>query len=104
MSKDNLKIAIVGAGIWGENHAAIYQDHPCAEVVAVCDQNLDKARQLAGKIGVDAVFISHQDLLAHSDCDVLAIVTPDFAHTDIAVAAARAGRSMIIEKPLATTR
>ena len=104
MSSDKLKIAIVGAGIWGENHAAIYQDHPMAEIVAVCDQNLNKARQLAGKIGVDAVFNNHQDLLVHSDCDVLAIVTPDFAHADIAVAAARARRSMIIEKPLATTR
>lgn len=102
MSKNILRIAIVGAGIWGENHAAIYQAHPCAEVVAICDQNLDKAQQLAAKIGADEVYTNHQDLLRHSNCDVLAIVTPDFAHADIAVDAARAGRSMIIEKPLAT--
>ena len=99
-----VKIAIIGAGTWGENHARIYQAHPLAEPVAICDQNLDKARQLAERLGIAEVYQDYHDMLAHADCDAVAIVTPDFAHADVAVAAACAGRHLLIEKPLATTR
>lgn len=99
-----LKIAIVGAGIWGENHARIYQAHPFAEPVAICDQNAARARQLADRLGIAESYQDYRDMLAHCACDAVAIVTPDFAHADIAVAAADAGRHLLIEKPLATTR
>ena len=99
-----LKIAIIGAGIWGENHARIYQAHPLAEPVAICDQNLAKAARLAERLGIAEVYQDYHDMLARSSCDAVAIVTPDFAHADIAVAAARAGRHLLIEKPLATSR
>ena len=103
MSESQLKIAIVGAGIWGENHARIYQEHPFAQVVAICDLNRDKARQLADQFGVPA-YADYHAMLRDVACDAVSIVTPDFAHADIAVAAANAGRSLLIEKPLATTR
>lgn len=99
-----LKMAIVGAGIWGENHAMIYQAHPFAEVVAVCDQNLARAQALAAKLQIDEAYASYDEMFARSNCDAVAIVTPDFAHADIAVAAAEHKKSMLIEKPLATTR
>ncbi len=104
MDNKTLKMAIVGAGIWGENHARIYQAHPCAEVVAVCDQNLAKARALADRLGIPEVYQDYREMLRRSSCDAVAIVTPDFAHADIAVTAANAGRSLLIEKPLATTQ
>ena len=50
-----IKMAIVGAGIWGENHARIYQEHPLAEVNAVCDMNRSKAEALAAKLGIKEV-------------------------------------------------
>ena len=43
----NIKIALVGAGIWGANHARIYKAHPFAEAVAICDMNFAKAERLA---------------------------------------------------------
>jgi predicted dehydrogenase len=99
-----LKIGIVGAGIWGENHARIYQAHPGAEVVAICDMQAAKARDMAAKLGVEAWYSDYRELIAKSGCDAVAIVTPDFAHADIAIAAAAGGKHMLIEKPLATTR
>ncbi len=99
-----LKMAIVGAGIWGANHASIYKAHPFAEVVAVCDQNLEKAQAVAAKLGIDQVYDDYNEMFAKSGCDAVAIVTPDFAHADIAIAAARHKKHMLIEKPLATTR
>lgn len=42
MISSNVKMAIIGAGTWGKNHAQIYNAHPFAETVAICDANLSK--------------------------------------------------------------
>lgn len=99
-----LRMAIVGAGLWGEAHASIYREHPQAAPVAICDIDVDKARAFADKFGIDEVYSDVNDMLGNCDCDAVAIVTPDFLHTDIAIACANAGKHMIIEKPLATRR
>jgi predicted dehydrogenase len=72
-------MAIVGAGTWGENHARIYQAHPMAEPVAICDQNMAKAQALAERLGIAEVYQDYQVMLRQCDCDAVAIVTPDFA-------------------------
>ena len=100
----NFRIAIVGAGVWGETHAGIYREHPNVEPVAICDKNIEKARALAEKYGIQRVFGSVEELLAYGDFEAVSIVTPDFLHADIAVKCAEAGKHMLIEKPLATTR
>ena len=43
LNQGKIRMAIIGAGLWGEAHAGIYQHHPGTELVAVCDLNLDKA-------------------------------------------------------------
>lgn len=99
-----IKMAIVGAGIWGANHARIYKAHPFAEVVAICDMKRDKAERVAREEGIAQVFDDYNAMFSQVDCDAVAIVTPDFAHADVAVAAANAKKHILIEKPLATTR
>ncbi|WP_220482010.1 Gfo/Idh/MocA family protein [Paenibacillus sp. 1011MAR3C5] len=101
-----VKMGIVGAGTWGETHAYIYNDHPVAEVAAICDMNSERAAALAAKFNIPAsgIFTDHREMLERADIDAVAIVTPDFAHTRIAVDCANAGKHFIIEKPLTTTR
>lgn len=99
-----LKMAIVGAGIWGENHAKIYKAHPFCEVVAVCDQNRAKAQALADKMGIPQCYGDYEEMFMRCGCDAVAIVTPDFAHAAIAISAANSKKHILIEKPLATTR
>ena len=99
-----LRMAIVGAGTWGDGHASIYREHPDAEVVAICDINKERADAFAKKHQLPHVYYDYRDMLDSCDCDGVAIVTPDFLHTDIAVACAQAGKHMLIEKPLATKR
>ena len=101
---EKLKMAIVGAGIWGENHARIYKAHPFAEIVAICDMNLKKAEDVAHRVGIAKVYEDYKQMFDESGCNAVAIVTPDFLHGDIAVAAAEHGKHILIEKPLATTR
>ncbi|MBP8989130.1 MAG: Gfo/Idh/MocA family oxidoreductase [Clostridia bacterium] len=104
MKTNKIKMAIIGAGTWGETHARIYQAHPMAQVVGICDQNINRAKALGSRLGISEVYGDYKDLLKHCPCDAVAIVTPDFAHADPAVAAAEQGKHLLIEKPLATTR
>lgn len=101
---EKLKMGIVGAGIWGETHAGIYNEHPFAEIVAVCDLNKAKAESLAAKFNVKEVYTDYKEMAKKANCDAIAIVTPDFLHADIAIACANAKKHMLIEKPLATSR
>jgi predicted dehydrogenase len=99
-----LKMAIVGAGTWGENHAKIYRAHPFCEVVAICDQNRARAQAVADRIGIGQYYADYEEMFAKSGCDAVAIVTPDFAHAAIAIKAAEYKKHVLVEKPLATTR
>lgn len=103
---EKLKVAIVGTGIWGETHASILSEYPMVELTAVCDVNLDKAKRFAAKFEIpqDRVYSNHQTMLRESYIDVVSIVTPDFLHKEICVDCANAGKNIICEKPLATTR
>lgn len=99
-----LKMGIVGAGIWGENHAKIYNSHPFCQVVAVCDRDYNRAAAMAAKLGIPEIYKNCEEMCSKSDCDAVAIVTPDFAHREAAVEAANHKKHILIEKPLATTR
>ncbi len=98
-----LRMAIIGAGVWGEVHAHLYHEHPAAKVCAVCDQDGAKAERLGAQFGITAVYDDHRQMLAKEDIDAVAIVTPDHLHGQLAVDCANAGKHMLLEKPLATT-
>jgi len=98
-----IRIAIIGAGAWGRTHAFLYKEHPKAELAAICDLDLAKAQALADEFGVREVYSDYRSMLDMVKPDAVAIITPDFAHADIAVECAERGIDMLIEKPLATT-
>ena len=99
-----LKLAIVGAGVWGDTHAGIFAEHPGAENVAICDLDEGRAKAVAKKYGIKEVYTNYKEMLAKCNCDAVSIVTPDHLHGDIAVACAEAGKHMLIEKPIATSK
>ncbi len=95
---------VIGTGIVGGAwHAHVYHHLPNAELVALCDLNEARAREVAARYGEPAVYTDYRDLLARDDIAAVSIATPDFAHREIAVAAAAAGKHILVEKPLATT-
>jgi predicted dehydrogenase len=98
-----LRVGIVAAGIMGELHAKIYRAHPACQVVAVADGNLDRARAMAGKLDIPRSFDSCEAMLAQAEVDLVSVCTPDHAHAAPAIAAADAGKHVLIEKPLAVT-
>jgi predicted dehydrogenase len=96
-----LKIAVVGVGLIGEQHVAAWNADPRARVTLVCDANEARAREVAVKHGCE--FTTNLDDVAKSGVDAVSIATPDHLHRDAAVRLARAGKHMLIEKPLATS-
>ena len=95
---------VIGTGIVGGAwHSHVYHNLPGAELVAVCDLDEGRAREIAERYSVPHVFTDFRDLLARDDIVAVSIATPDFAHRDLAVAAAKAGKHILVEKPLATT-
>lgn len=103
---EKLRMALIGCGTWGQSHAKLYVEDPRVDLVAVCDRVPEKAAaagQLAGLPG-ERVFTDYKAMLDQVDSDAVAIVTPDFAHCEYAVACAERGRHILIEKPLATTK
>jgi UDP-N-acetyl-2-amino-2-deoxyglucuronate dehydrogenase len=98
-------VAIVGAGIIGDNHAAAITHLPRLRIVAVVDPLAAASQRLADAVARDtgATPASHPALsaaLAGGGIDLVVICTPSGSHVDIAEEALAAGRHVVIEKPL----
>lgn len=98
-----LRFGIIGAGIMGRMHAAVLKDHHGSEVVAVSSRKGEAASQLASYAGAANVYTDYRALLDDPQVDAISLCTPDHVHTEIALEAARRGKHLLIEKPLATS-
>ncbi len=94
--------AIIGAGNIAKVHAQAIQEIPDAQVVVVCNRHEEKGRALAALYG--ATWTSdYREAVTRPDVDIVCICTPSATHADIAVAAAQAGKHLIVEKPIDVT-
>jgi predicted dehydrogenase len=102
-NKKILGAAIFGAGWVAGEHAKAYQHCPRTRLVAVGSRKLESARKCAQAAGVpDAFDTTDYDLLLdHPDVDIVSITTPPDSHPDLTIRAARAGKHVCIEKPIA---
>lgn len=98
-----LGAAIFGAGWVAGEHARAYQKCPRTRLVAVGSRKIESARKCAAYAEVpDALATtSFDDLLNHPDVDIISITTPPDIHADLTIRAARAGKHLCIEKPIA---
>ncbi len=98
-----LRVGIIGAGIWGENHAAVFSALEATELIAICDLQAERAKDLADRYGAQAWYSSPDELLEDGRLDAVSIATPDHTHTPLVLAALQHGLHVLCEKPLATT-
>ena len=97
-----IRNAIIGCGRISKNHfGAIEKHQDNMELVAVCDSDPAVLRDHAERYGVPG-FSSLTELLDKSDCDLVTICTPSGLHPQMVIEAARAGRHVMTEKPMAT--
>ena len=99
MSK--VKIGIIGCGAIGSVHADAYAKVADAEVVALFDVLPDKLREKAELHKVAKTYTSYKDLLADPEIDAVSICVPNHMHAPIAIDAFKAGKHVMLEKPMA---
>lgn len=100
---NKVRFGVVGVGPWGELHAHALARCPAAELAAVCDLNEGRARLVVAATGARMYYTNYESLFADGSIDAVCIATPDHLHLEIASAAVRAGKHLLVEKPLATT-
>lgn len=102
MTKNSLGVAVIGTGFFGEVHAATYASMSSANLVAVCDVDEQRAKAVAARYDAEA-YTDYREVLRRDDVHLVSIVTPEAFHREPAVDAARAGKHVFCEKPIATT-
>ena len=94
---------VIGVGVWGETHVIAYSSSPDAELVCICDKNESLLGERQEQYGVGSSTTEYKELLANEEIAAVSVVTPDFLHREVAVAACEAGKHVLLEKPMATT-
>jgi myo-inositol 2-dehydrogenase / D-chiro-inositol 1-dehydrogenase len=98
------KIALLGSGFIADIHIESYQRFvPEAEVVAVWSRSPEKAAAFAKKHHIAKHYSTLEQAITESGCEIVDVCVPNFLHHRAVLAAANAGKHVIIEKPLAMT-
>jgi predicted dehydrogenase len=102
MKNEELGVLIHGAGWVSTQHIESYKKNPFARILAVSSRTLEGARRRASESGLEGVacYDRMDRALAHPGVDLVSICTPQHVHCDNVVAAAAAGKHMVIEKPI----
>ncbi len=97
------RLAVIGLGYWGPNlvrnfHAALGED-----LRIVCDQSVERVQAIARGYPTAQPTVNAAEVFANKEIDAVAIATPVATHFPLAKAALQAGKSVFIEKPLASS-
>jgi predicted dehydrogenase len=95
-----IRVAVVGAGEFGRNHARVYREIPEAELIGIHDKNPERAAQIAAEFQT-TVFTSLDDL--HGRVDAVSVAVPTIDHARVGCRLMEMGLDVLVEKPMATT-
>jgi predicted dehydrogenase len=97
-----LRVGIIGTGgIATGAHIPGYQKTDGVEIIAACDVVKERAEAMATRFSIPQVFTNYEKMLDTAELDVVSVCTPPFAHKDPTIAALRAGKHVLCEKPMA---
>ncbi|MBI4284247.1 MAG: Gfo/Idh/MocA family oxidoreductase [Chloroflexi bacterium] len=96
-----MRVAVIGVGSMGKNHARVYSEMEGAHLVSVADVNQELAASVGSTYGAKA-YSDYREMLRKEDLDAVSVVVPTRQHRDVAIAAIERGLGLMIEKPLAS--
>ncbi len=101
---ERVRLGIVGLG-WVAQvvHLPILLKMREAEIIAVCDRDRGRARLVAEKFGIMRVYTDHTQMLEQEDLDAVIVATSTDAHKEVALDSMKAGKDVLVEKPIART-
>ena len=102
MVKSKIGVALIGSGRAGMIHARNFRGSvPGAVIAAVCDPVVEAAKAAAEELELDNYYTDYKDVLALDNIDAIIVATPTKYHCEIVCAAAKAGKHILCEKPMA---
>ena len=102
MPKKKINVAVVGLG-FGAEFIPVYQKHPNARLVAICQRNRKKLDALGDTFGIDGRYTAFTELLKNASVEAVHINSPIPDHAWMTLAALKAGKHVLCTVPMATT-
>src|SRR5262249_21771249 len=96
-------IGVIGYGYWGPNLVRNFAEAPDARVVAVSDVRGERLAVVQARYPAISTTTDYRELLADPPIDAIVVATPVSTHFDLALQALRAGKHVLVEKPLTAT-
>jgi predicted dehydrogenase len=97
-----MRVAVIGAGSMGRNHARVYSELPGVELVAVCDLDTRVAQEVASRYRATA-YGDYGEMLHTVRPEAVSVTVPTAAHMQVTLDALEAGAHVLVEKPIAAT-
>jgi|YelNatPaOPRAMG01_1025707.scaffolds.fasta_scaffold00937_7 UDP-N-acetylglucosamine 3-dehydrogenase len=98
--KRKIGVAVIGVGFWGRNHARVYSELEETELLAVCDIDAEKAKNVAKQFGVKA-YTETGKMLKREDIEAVSVCTWSTSLAKETMKALKAGKHVLVEKPMA---
>lgn len=98
-----LRYGVIGLGFFGEKHAQVAASLPNVQLQALCTRRDKRRKELKRQLDVPDDYADYQELLADPQIDAVSIVTHVDDHLEPTLAALRAGKHVLLEKPMART-
>jgi len=95
-----LGVAVIGTGFWGRNHARVFKELAETELLAICDIDAERARSVAKQFGVTP-YTSTGKMLKNENIEAVSICTWSTSLAREALKALKAGKNVLVEKPMA---
>jgi predicted dehydrogenase len=98
-----IRLGVVGYGYWGPNIVRNFAEVPGCQLVAVSDMRAERLAMVRARFPTVKTYADPNELVADRRVDAVVIVTPVSTHYDLAMQALRAGKHVLVEKPLAAS-
>lgn len=99
----HLKFAVVGCGNIGQRHINVISNEPKATLTDICDKDYAKANRLASELNGVTAYQGFDKMLEATSAEIICVCTPHGLHAPMSIKAARAGKHILVEKPMALT-
>lgn len=95
------RLGVIGLGTRAQRHLTAFEALPGTEIAALCDIQPERMRAAQKGPGANAkLYVDYRELIADKNVQAVTIVTPNYLHADMAIAAMEAGKDVLLEKPI----
>ncbi len=98
---EKLKVGVIGTGSISKEHLDAYKNHPEVTLYALCDLDAALVQKRGAEYGVERLYTDASEMLRLSELDAVSVCAWNAAHAPLAIAALKAGKHVLCEKPMA---